>query len=181
VILALLRSLDPEESEEQVRHRAGRGGGADSDEEGAFEPSFDFFALFQATYKLRTYYRRHSDADPFSKSAPQGIYALLGAVRLQPALTSEAKIGRYVQLAEILDVVEEFEHSFASGADELANRLRDELSELEPVIEAMLRASEAFCGLFGVPPGEHKASRFLGWFRGELKKRHATGASDVAS
>jgi len=175
-ILDLLRSLDPDMSESGVRRKASRTGDADDDDDGVFEPSFDFFSFFQATYKMRNYYARHTELDPLLESAPQGIPVLFRAVALQPTENASSQIERYVQLAEILETLEEFKQhrkDFNQGEAiiRLQNSIKEELCKLEPMITALMATSSSFKGMFGDGDrGSKKVQCFLSWFRQELKE-----------
>jgi hypothetical protein len=72
-ILELLRGLNPDAPDSKARERAALGlGGGDGEEEPA-EPTFDFFGLFQGTWKLLEYYQKPGSAgenrDPYDKQA----------------------------------------------------------------------------------------------------------------
>lgn len=167
-VLELLRNLDPESEE---GHGGGLRGDASGDDEGLYEPIFDFFPLFQASYKMCRFYARHQHLSPFSTSAPQGLPILLRAVQLQPAQTPEAIIGRYVQLSEVRELAEQLaplrrpEDQFDDAG------LRQELETLEKSLEELLLKSKGFERLPGAPPDQERAKRFLNWFRQELKTR----------
>lgn len=176
-ILDLLRSLDPDMSESGVRRKAARTGDADDDDDGAFEPSFDFFSFFQATYKMRNYYARHTELDPLLESAPQGIPVLFRAVALQPTENASSQVERYVQLAEILETLEEFkQHRKDIDQDEaiirLQNSIEEEICKLEPIISDLMSNSSSFKGMFGHGGRTSaKVQNFLNWFRHELKEQ----------
>lgn len=167
-VLELLRNLDPESEE---GHGGGLRGDASGDDEGLYEPIFDFFPLFQASYKMRRFYARHRHLRPFSNSAPQGLPMLLRAVQLQPAQTPEAIIGRYVQLSEVRELAEQLaplrrpEDQFDDAG------VRQELATLEESLEELLLTSKGFERLPGASPDQERAKRFLNWFRQELKTR----------
>jgi len=179
-VLELLRSLDPEQSESGVRCKAGQTGDADDDDDGSFEPSFDFFSYFQATYKMRNYYAHHPELDPFLESAPQGIPVLFRAVALQPTENAPSQIERYVQLAELLETLEEFKQHRGDSQESdqggailhLQNSIEEEICKLEPVISALMADSSTFKGIFGHGGGtSKKVQDFLDWFRQELKEQ----------
>ena len=104
----MLRALNPDEPEGRARARAALGVGGDGEED-AEEPSFDFFGLFQGTWKLLQYYARLDAAgrarDPMTRRA-YGVVTLFWAIIAQPTLSADEKIGRYVQLKELCAVVE---------------------------------------------------------------------------
>ncbi|HEY8272721.1 MAG TPA: hypothetical protein VIG33_17640 [Pseudobdellovibrionaceae bacterium] len=173
MVLDLLRSLDPEASEREIRRRAERGGDLDSDRDEQEESSFDFFTFFQATYKMRKFYAKHSDLDPFLASAPQGIPNLFRAIVLQPVANEEAEVGRYVQLAELLETAESFakQANFqCQNVNDCLNSIREELEEIEEKMRALIESSNALRVMFGRNAGETKGHRFLRWFREELKE-----------
>jgi hypothetical protein len=176
-VLELLRSLDPTQSEENVKRQVGQRGVSDGDEDDVFEPSCDFFSFYQATYKMRNYYSKHPELDPFSESAPQGIPILYRAVTLQPTETSEAQIERYIQLTELLETLELLKSQRALETslqvDSVASRLHEsitqEITELETILNTLLKDSKLFRDMFGISGDGAKIKSFLTWFRHELR------------
>ena len=176
-ILELLRNLDPAKSANLARRRAGEKGDVDDDDGGSAEPTFDFFRFFQATYKLRHYYAKHSELDPFNENAPQGIPVLFRAVTLQQAVTPESQIERYVQLAELLETVIVLRNrkSTSPQSEHVAMHFQEcietELKDLEVKISSLLRESDSFRNMFGHSVAATKVDVFLAWFRNELKEQ----------
>jgi hypothetical protein len=173
-ILELLRGLNPDAPDSKTRERAALGlGGGDGEEEPA-EPTFDFFGLFQGTWKLLEYYQKPGSAgenrDPYDKQAPYGATNLYRAITLQPATTPEEKIGRYIQLTELRDVVDRLD---ATGRYRSSPSFRkdidEKIDELHVDMVLLLGNSPSFISMFGTGAPE-RIKDFLGWFRREIRK-----------
>ncbi|PYD88291.1 hypothetical protein DNF23_33880 [Pseudomonas syringae pv. pisi] len=181
-ILELLRSLNPEIGDEEMRARAARGrgeGGGDGEQdvEGA---SFDYFGLFHATWKLRDYYRRLAagshPAAPFDPVSPYSVTTLYRAITLQPAQTLEARIGRYIHLAEVAALVDEFGRAGVNPPE--GSPCRDigvEMTDLVKPIQEALGHSETFRGMFG-GSDQRQVEAFLAWFHSEMKQEEQAHA-----
>ncbi len=169
-ILAYLRGLDPDSHNGKKKHRAPDGEGADGDE-AEVEPTFDFFTFFQATYKLRHYHEKRKEADPFAESSSHGVPMLYRAVVLQPAITPEEVIGRYVQLSELMETIEWLELRCGRGSAELLKSdVKMEMVNLKPKIWGAMQESVAFKGMFGSRGRDVHISNFLEWFEREIKE-----------
>ncbi|WP_207002097.1 hypothetical protein [Trinickia mobilis] len=181
-VLELLRSLNPDAPDGKTRERAALGlGGGDGEEESA-EPTFDFFGLFQGTWKLREFYQRPDSAgknrDPYDKQAPYGAANLYRAITLQPATTPEEKIGRYIQLMEMRDVVNRLDGTGQYRSSPLFLKDIDEkIDELHGDMVSLIGNSPSFISMFGTATPE-RINDFLGWFRREITKEisQKTGA-----
>ena len=171
LILEFLHGLVPGKGKGR---NGGGGGGDDPDGEDIAEPAFDFFSFFLATEKLRRYYSEPGDGDesPFGHST-SGIPTLYRAVSLQADASTEAKIGRYVQLAEVLDTIDFFskgklrEHE--GDRVTMQRDISSELERLEREIAPLLYKSPQWTAMFA--PKRTSAHTFLKWFRKELKLR----------
>jgi hypothetical protein len=175
-VLELLRSLNSDFSEEDLRTRAarGRGEGGGDGEQDEGEASFDYFGLFQGTWKLRDYYARLQAAgkpvSPFDATSPYSVTTLYRAITLQPALTPEARIGRYIQLAEVSDLLAGFAH--AGNIPPEGSPCRDigaEMDALRAPIREALAKSKAFGNMFG-SHAQQNVDIFLDWFHIEMKQ-----------
>jgi hypothetical protein len=182
-VLELLRKLNPDLPESRMRERAALGTeGGDGEEESA-EPTFDFFGLFQGTWKMLDYYGKPDSAgnwrNPYDPLAPYGATTLYRAITLQPAETPEEKIGRYIQLAELRDVVKRLD---AIGQYRLDDESRDgldaEINDLENSMIELLGGSSSFKSMFGTVTSE-RCKAFLKWFHDEMRNEAelATGAT----
>jgi hypothetical protein len=175
-VLELLRSLNPELSEENLRARAARGrdeGGGDGEQDEG-EASFDYFGLFQGTWKLRDYYARLQAAgkpvSPFDATSPYSVTTLYRAITLQPALTPEARIGRYIQLAEVNDLLAGFAQAGNIPPEDSPCRdIGAEMDALRAPIRESLAKSKAFRNMFGSHP-QQNVDIFLDWFHIEMKQ-----------
>lgn len=169
-LLELLRALDPAETEGRARARAEMRAGGDG-EEGAEEPSFDFFGLFQASLKLFDYYTKAGAAglgrNPYDPLAPFGVTSLYRAIMAQPAVLPEELIGRYVQLKELCAVAGRLGGEFPYRAQADA-----ELAGLHAKMGEYLKDSPAFGNMFG-EAAPQRADVFLDWFCDEIGKAHA--------
>jgi hypothetical protein len=170
-VLDYLRGLDPaapggkDKGKRQLEREAAE------DDDDTYEPTFDFFSFFQGTYKLRHYYEKRADINPFDKSSPHGIPMLLRAVMLQPVIAPEAIIGRYVQLTEIRETIEWLEHQVKTGQQvSLRKEINEELKSLKGKIREQLRASPAFEAMFGAEAKEDNIEKFIKWFHSEIKQ-----------
>ena len=166
-VLEYLRLLDPRHVSRAERHRTDEWN-LEDDEEGTPELSFDLFKFFQGTYKMRRYYEAHPELDPYSEMALGGIPVLYRAVSLQSAQSNDAKVGRYMQLSELLDTVRSLERS--SGG-QLRKRLEREITGLEKEMVKLVKSSPSFTKVFGMSKDATKAKAFLDWFRNELKEQ----------
>ena len=180
-LLELLRALNPDEPDSRARARAALGVGGDGEED-AGEPSFDFFGLFQGTWKLLQYYARLDAADrardPYDALAPYGVVTLYRAIIAQPALSADEKIGRYVQLKELCAVVERLSERPDGGKFPFRKEVDLQLAALRAEMVILLKNSTAFHNLFGtVTPGHVEA--FLEWFCAEIRKSDMPGAKPV--
>ncbi|PKN19285.1 MAG: hypothetical protein CVU71_07185 [Deltaproteobacteria bacterium HGW-Deltaproteobacteria-6] len=178
-ILDFLLGLDPDLSEREVEQRAANRQGGTGDGEDALEPIYDYFIFFQAMYKLRRYYtgkaKQNMDGlDPFSPSALQGIPMLYRAITLQPVESGEARIGRYVQLTELLETMEYLEklipQRICDNSILLKNNLTQEIKELRKDVECSLENSATFSEFFGQKTLTEKTESFFKWFHDELKR-----------
>jgi len=177
LMLAFLHGLVPGKS--NGRHAGGKGGGgsdgSDPDGEDNVEPDFDFFSFFLAVDKLRRYHSdaRHCSEHPFGEG-PTGIQALYRAVILQPQVSAAAKIGRYVQLAELYDTAALFSVRASEGqhAANMQAQIEEELKLLEREIEPLLQASPQWTAMFS--PQLPASRTFLTWFRQELIFKQST-------
>ncbi|EKS72432.1 hypothetical protein BURK_005307 [Burkholderia sp. SJ98] len=182
-VLELLRKLNPALPESRMRERAALGTeGGDGEEESA-EPTFDFFGLFQGTWKMLEYYGTPDSAgnwrNPFDSLAPYGATTLYRAITLQAAETPEEKIGRYIQLAELRDVVERLEASGRHRQDDDSRRgLNTEIDLLTVGMTELLANSSSFRSTFGEVTPE-RCQAFLEWFHDELRNKadQAKGAT----
>lgn len=183
-VIDFLRSLNPALSEEELRKQGARGhgeSGGDGDGDGV-DPSFDFFGLFQATWKLREHYGKVVQdgipRDPFDKLAGHSLSTLYRAITLQPASTAEELIGRYVQLAEVRELLASFARSGVhppQGCICNASAVEEEIATLTDRIRALLEQSPSFLSTFG-SAGKGQVEAFLGWFNEEMKKEVSTHA-----
>lgn len=177
-VIDFLRGLNPALSEEELRKRGARGRGetgGDGEDEGV-EPSFDFFGLFQATWKLREHYSKAIKdgilRDPFDRLATHSLTTLHRAIALQPAFTAEELIGRYVQLAEVRELLASFARSGVHpppGCLCNVEAVEEEIAALTDRIRMLLAKSPSFLSAFG-SVGKCQAEAFLGWFNEEMKK-----------
>ncbi|MEH6433826.1 hypothetical protein [Massilia sp. DD77] len=177
-VIDFLRSLNPALTEDELRKQAARGRGESSGdgEDGSVEPSFDFFGLFQATWKLREHYGRVAKdgiaRDPFDSLAGHSLSTLYRAITLQPASTAEELIGRYVQLAEVRELLASFARSGVhppQGCICNASAVEEEIAALTDRIRTLLEQSPSFLSTFG-SAGKGQVEAFLGWFNEEMKK-----------
>lgn len=100
---------------------------------------------------------------------------LYRAVVLQPAVTSEEKIGRYVHLAELLETAQRLSRHRSPVADpvlarDLIQEVTRDLAVAEASVRDVARSSEAFRRMFGISARAKDVSMLLRWFRTELKK-----------
>lgn len=177
-VIDFLRSLNPALSEDELRKQSARGrgeSGGDGEDSGV-EPSFDFFGLFQATWKLREHYGKVAKdgipRDPFDNLAGHSLSTLYRAIALQPASTTEELIGRYVQLAEVRELLASFARSGVhppQGCICNASAVEEEIAALTDRIRALLEQSPSFLSTFGAA-GKGQVEAFLGWFNEEMKK-----------
>jgi hypothetical protein len=177
-VLDFLRSLNPALSEEELRKQGARGrgeSGGDGEDDGS-EPSFDFFGLFQATWKLREHYGKTGKGgvlrDPFDNLAGHSLSTLYRAITFQPASTAEQLIGRYVQLAEVRELLTSFARYGVHPPQDCAcnaSAVEEEIAGLTDRIRTHLEQSPSFLSTFG-PVGKDQVEAFLGWFNEEMKK-----------
>jgi hypothetical protein len=181
-ILELLRSLDPSLSEEELRKRAARrrndGGGDGEQDEG--DASYDYFGLFQATWKLRAHLQRRLAAretvPAYDSTSPYCITTLYRAITLQPAAKINEKIGRYIQLIEVRELMESLTRAGLPVPDDSPCReIGQELDALLEPIRTALAGSASFQNMFG-RRAPAQVEIFLRWFHDEMKKEEAPHA-----
>lgn len=177
-VLELLRGLDPDAPGGKTRRRAaGTGEGEGDGEEESAEPTYDFFALFQGTWKLLEYHRKRSAAgdppDPYDALAPYGARNLFRAITLQPAITPEEKIGRYIQLAEMRDVLRRLNTIKLPPPEEFESEIENSIEDMRDDIASMLRESPSFTAMFDRDTDD-RAERFLEWFHAQIRAEVVT-------
>lgn len=177
-VIDFLRSLNPAMTEDELRKQAARGRGepGGDGEDGGVESNFDFFGLFQATWKMREYYGKAVKdgiaRDPFDSLAGHSLSTLYRAITLQPTSTAEELIGRYVQLAEVRELLASFARSGVhppQGCTCNASAVDEEIAALTDRIRTLLEKSPSFLSAFG-SAGKGQVEAFLGWFNEEMKK-----------
>lgn len=178
-VLGFLRSLNPAQSADEVRRRSlldgESGGDGDEDER---EPSFDYFGLFQATWKLREFYSKQDVAKlaaiAFDGSSRHSMTTLYRAIVLQPDQTDEKRIARFVQLCEVRELLDWLRaRNVAPTADSALADIGREIAGLTPVIGRMLQNSPSFRDMFGNVPAQERIDAFIGWFQREFSNRGA--------
>ncbi|AUT75758.1 hypothetical protein C2L64_46380 [Paraburkholderia hospita] len=182
-VLELLRSLNPLATTGKTRERVLSelaDGTGDGEEESA-DPTFDFFGLFQATWKLQEYYQTKAAAerDPYDKLAPYGAVTLYRAITGQAAITHEEKIGRYIQLSEMRDVVARLDKTTKFKSTEtFRSDIETEISVLGAEMTQLLGESQSFRSMFGEATPE-RIEAFLSWFHEELQREvsHQAGGN----
>lgn len=181
-VIELLRSLDPELSDEELRKRAarrrGEGGGDGEQDEG--DASYDYFGLFQATWKLRAHLQRRLAAKEtvpvFDSLSPYSVSTLYRAITLQPAVKPSEKIGRYIQLTEVKQVLDSLAHAgLKAPQGSPCLDIDAELALLLGPIREALAGSASFKNMFG-GNAPAQVTVFLKWFHDEMKKEEASHA-----
>ena len=120
------------------------------------------------------YYQKPGSAgkkrDPYDKQAPYGATNLYRALALQPATTPEEKIGRYIQLTEMRDVVGRLDAigQYVSSPS-LRKDIDEKIDELHEDMVSLLGNSPSFISMFGTATPE-RIKDFLGWFHREISK-----------
>ncbi|ANB77491.1 hypothetical protein AYM40_25450 [Paraburkholderia phytofirmans OLGA172] len=173
-VLELLRGLNPQPSDRKAKERALSDladGGGDGEEVPA-DPTFDFFGLFQGAWKLLEYYQRPGSPgggrDPYDELAPHGAVTLYRAITAQAAITHEEKIGRYIQLSEMHDIVARLDGMKPFESPEtLRNDIKAEIAALHAEMVTLLGKSESFRSMFGEAT-QTRVEGFLAWFRKEI-------------
>lgn len=178
-VLALLRSLDPDLSDEQLRKRAARrrGGGGDGEQDEG-DASYDYFGLFQATWKLRAHLLRRlasgEEVPAFDSTSPYCVSTLYRAITLQPAVNPSEKIGRYIQLSEVQELMESLARAGVRAPEgSSCLEIGDELAALLEPIRMALAESASFQSMFGARAPD-QVEVFLKWFHDEMKKEEAS-------
>lgn len=170
-VLGFLCGLDPDARAANPRMREASVRD-DGDGEEDVEPTFDYYALFQATWKLRAYleHARHAAIDPFDQLSPYSVATLYRAIVCQPANSAEEQIGRYVQLAEVRSLVGALPgQKDATAARTLCAEIDDELKTMRPQMGRLLKKSQQFRAMFG-GPADKQVVRFLEWFHAQLRE-----------
>lgn len=177
-VLKLLRSLQPQQTPDEVRKRVRRQG--DSYEEDGVEDesaahSLDLFTFFQATFHMRRYFASHLELDPYDTGSPFGPRVLHRAIALQQAEGDEAVIVRYVQLSELLATVEALpaRASASSRKVELCSVLLADLKGPEARVRFLLGKSEAFQRMFPRSKPDQRSKMLISWFREQVSVVHA--------
>jgi hypothetical protein len=178
-VLGFLQGLNPAVDEDEIRRRSAMDGDgvADGDEEER-EPSFDYFGLFQATWKLREYYRRQDAARlqeiAFDGLSRHSVTTLVRAILLQPDLTNEQRIARFVQLCEARDLVDWLRtRDVEPEGGNLVDELEGEIGALTPTVATLLQDSRTFGDMPSGLSAQARVDAFLGWFHREYRNRGA--------
>ncbi|MFM0741591.1 hypothetical protein PQQ51_30515 [Paraburkholderia xenovorans] len=173
-VLELLRGLNPGASDRKTKERtlSDLADGPGDGEEIPADPTFDFFGLFQGAWKLLEYYQTPGSPgatrDPYDKLAPYGAVTLYRAITAQAAETHEEKIGRYIQLSEMADIVERLDRTTNAALREtLRDDIKAEIAVLHREMMCLLGKSESFRSMFGEATRE-RVEGFLDWFRKEI-------------
>lgn len=183
-VLELLRGLNFQASGGKTRERAlsDLADGAGDGEEEPADPTFDFFGLFQGAWKLLEYYQTHgspgAERNPYDKLAPYGAVTLYRAITAQAAITHEEKIGRYIQLSEMRDIVVRLDSTTKFESSEtFRNDINAEIVALHEEMVQLLGQSESFRSMFGEATPA-RVEGFLAWFRKEIGREmsNQTGA-----
>jgi len=177
-VLQALRELSLDADKPEPKRRNPRTVDEDDDGDGDGEetqdaPSFDYFALFQASWKLRAWYdksvRDGQPGDPFDPASRGSVARLYRAITLQPAPTTGDCIGRYIQLAEVDALIRGFAAIGVHPPDDAPCRdIGRELDGLLPSIRTALAASPSFRQLFGGDTLQ-QVEAFLAWFHQEMQ------------
>lgn len=177
-VIAMLRALDPSVGQGRGVHGVAAPGEGDGEDD-APEPQFDFFALFQATWKMLKYFGTpdpvFGERDPFSSTSVYGLQTLWRAIVLHPAASAEQKIARYIHVAEFEDVLRQLGRDRGAEARDLEDAARQERMALEGEIQQLLMDSQTFRAMFPQPTPD-QARSYLEWFRGELRGRYGHAA-----
>jgi len=184
-VLELLRGLNLQTSGGKTKAHAlsDLADGAGDGEEGPADPTFDFFGLFQGGWKLLEYYQMHgspgAERDPYDKLAPYGAVTLYRAITAQAAITHEEKIGRYIQLSEMRDIVARLDGTTRfESSDTLRSDIEAEISALHEEMVPLLGQSESFRSMFGEATPA-RVEGFLTWFRKEIGREMSNQAGAV--
>ncbi len=181
-VLDVLLRLNPNQKQKEIERRADRIGSGENHENEEIE--FDAFKFFQATFKLREFYK-NTMSDPFSATAPQGIPILFRAISLQGTERPASKINKYIQLTELKDTI----NSVMSKMDTPENNeiiaikkngdkfiesseLDQIICNLEQEILGLLRESKTFVSMFGGDEkvgNDHCTHAFIDWFKRNIE------------
>jgi hypothetical protein len=119
-IIDQLRKLDPTIGSRPHSDRISGNEGGDLDGEAIIDVEYDFFSIFQATYKLKESYLEggNKDKNPFDKHAPYSLALIYRALALDYEETIAVAKGNmdvyfiryYIFLSELLDCCEKLKH-----------------------------------------------------------------------
>lgn len=177
-VLEFLRGLNPAHPGGDPRTHAGRGDSGGDGDEDEREANFDYFALFQGTWKLREYYDSVPAATrrliAFDDASRFSVSTLYRAIALQPDQTSEERIARYIQLSEVRELMDSLQVQGivpGAGAGAGVAEIGREIDDLATTLAGLLGASPTFRGMFGDVPAPAQVAAFMAWFRTELKEK----------
>lgn len=169
-VLAFLRDLDAGADDTEQIMRKTRLDGSGDGEDDSFEPNFDFHALFQGTWKLHAYYCTASKREKAKKATANNVSMLYRAIISQPAATTEEKIGRYVQLAELESLIESLEREgFVMPEGDIHLHIVKEIAEMRADLKGLLERSPVFQKMFPIASSK-KVGNFLNWFHAAIKE-----------
>jgi hypothetical protein len=144
-ILAQLRRLD-------TQRNPGSGGGfnvesASSNDDPADEIGdvFDFFSMFQAFYKLKEYFAKHPEVNPFISSSANSLALLYRAVDLAYDIgqtKDQHIIKQFILLSELQVTANSLKAQYpGEDTDKLLNDINQSLSRLTPAFQDLISSS----------------------------------------
>lgn len=168
-IIGQLRALDPDKE-------PGRGGGfniksgtgGDSEDE-EIDDAFDFFFIFQAFYKLRGYFEKHPESDPFQPYTPNSLVVLFRAIQLDTPLNDSQRIRYYILLSELKTTADNLKKQHPSlESNNLCKDINTEIEQNEKYFVTLLKASPVLAQLIDKKDSQAAAKATLKWFKEEL-------------
>ena len=112
----------------------------------------------------------------FDSLSPYSVSTLYRAITLQPAVKPSEKIGRYIQLTEVKQVLDSLAHAgLKAPQGSPCLDIDAELALLLGPIREALAGSASFKNMFG-GNAPAQVTVFLKWFHDEMKKEEASHA-----
>jgi hypothetical protein len=175
-ILAQLRRLDAQSG-------SGRAGGytlesaaTNDDPEDEITDVFDFFSMFQAFYKLRSYFAEHPDINPFTAST-NSLSLLYRAVNVEYEVgqtEDQHLIKQFILLSELQVTADSFKEKHpGEDTDTLLTDIAQSLKLLTPKFKTLIKKSSLLKQFLDIDEDNQQVSDIamktvLNWFKTQL-------------
>jgi hypothetical protein len=172
-----LRALDPNKPPGHGGGFSSKSGTTAKGEDDELDEVFDFFFIFQAFYKLRGYFDKHPDSDPFKPYTANSISVLFRAIKLEKPISNAQHIRYYILLSELKTTSDKLKEKHQSTESiNLCTEINNELKQYEATFINLLKDSPMLEQLIGKKSSKTASKKsstaaakaILKWFKDEL-------------